>query len=115
MEQGHKCASYFVSVDVDESFQRPVIGPFHIIREKAGRELSHTPMILKTITADSLATAWFVGAVAVLEIIVFLTFFHDFLHQSIDTSVFRGRQTCQLMFWDGLLYQKNVTSKTIWG
>jgi hypothetical protein len=69
-----------VFIDFDESPQAPVIGPFHIIREKAGWKLFHAPVVLKTLAADSLAAAGFITAVAVGHVLVCLTFFHLFLH-----------------------------------
>ena len=89
MGQGHKCALHLVSVDFDESSQRPVISPFHVIGEEASRELSHSPVILEAIAANTLAMARFIRAVAILEITVFLTFFHDLLHRRIILPMLR--------------------------
>jgi hypothetical protein len=79
MELGHKRVSYLVSVDLDESSQGTVISPFHVIGEEAGRELLHTPVILEAFAANALATTRLIRTIAIREIFVFLTFFHDLL------------------------------------
>jgi hypothetical protein len=55
-----------LSVTLNESSQRPVIGSLHIPREKAGGKLFHPPVILYTLAADSLTTARLITAGAVL-------------------------------------------------
>lgn len=79
---------YFILIDFDESSQRPVVCSFHIVGEKAGRKLFHAPVILKAFAADALAAAGLVGAVAVLEIFVFLTFSHDCLQRRVGFDFF---------------------------
>jgi hypothetical protein len=66
-------------MDFNESSQGPVISPFHVIGKEAGGELFHAPVILDAFAADAFTTARVIGAVAILEIFIFLTFFHDFL------------------------------------
>jgi hypothetical protein len=63
-------------VNLDESIQGTVVCSFDIIREKAGRELLHPPMILDAFAAGSLPAAGLPGAIAVLEILFALAFFH---------------------------------------
>ena len=79
MGLGHKRVSYLISVNFDEASQGPVISPFHVVGEEAGRELLHSPVILEAFAANALAAAGLIRAIANLEIFVFLTFFHDFL------------------------------------
>jgi hypothetical protein len=49
---------------LDESLYRSVIGSLHLVREKAGGKFLHSPVILDALTADALAAARLVGAVA---------------------------------------------------
>jgi len=64
------------SVNLDESIQRTVVCSFNIIREKAGRKLFHAPVVPDAFAAGSLPAARLPAAVAVLEILFALAFFH---------------------------------------
>jgi hypothetical protein len=68
-----------IFIDFDKSPQRPVIGSFYIIGEKARRQLLHAPVILEALAADAFTATGFIGTVAILKIFVFLTFFHGVL------------------------------------
>jgi hypothetical protein len=63
-------------VSLDETIQGTVICFFDIVREKTGRELLHAPVILDAFAAGSLPAAGLPSAVAALEILFALTFFH---------------------------------------
>jgi hypothetical protein len=65
-----------IPVNLDEPSQGTVVRSFHVIREKAGRKLPHSPMVLKAFTADAFAAAGLIGAVAVLKVLFFAAFFH---------------------------------------
>jgi hypothetical protein len=65
-----------IPVNLDEPSQGTVVCSFHLIRKKAGRKLLHSPMVLKAFTADSFAAAGLIGAVAVLKVLIFVTFSH---------------------------------------
>jgi len=64
-------------IGLNKTFNRAVPGLLHIIGEKTGRELSHPPVILNAVAADTLPAARFIGAVAVRLIFFNLTF-HSF-------------------------------------
>ena len=49
---------------MDKPFYRPVEGSLHLIREKAGGQFLHPPVILYALTADALSAAGLIGAVA---------------------------------------------------
>jgi hypothetical protein len=52
-----------------QKLQRPIIGPFHLRREKAGRGLALLPVIMETLAAMPLAGARLVGAVAHFHVV----------------------------------------------
>lgn len=91
---------YFVLIDFDKSPQGPVVGPFHIVREKAGRELFHAPMILKTFAAHTFAAAGIVGTIADFKIFLILTLFHVKLRCS---GIIKN-QVCLYGFFQGVLF-----------
>jgi len=66
-------------VSLDEAIQGTVICSFDIVREKTGRELFHTPVILDAFAAGALTAARLPAAVTGLEILFALAFFHDWL------------------------------------
>jgi hypothetical protein len=63
-------------VNLDESIQGTVVCSFDLIREKAGRELLHAPVVLDAFAAGSLPAAGLPAAVAALEVLFALAFFH---------------------------------------
>ena len=64
-------------IGFNKTFDRSVPGLLYIIREKTGRKLSHPPMILNAVAADTLPAARFIGAVAARLVFFNLTF-HSF-------------------------------------
>ena len=55
-------------------FKAPVIGSFSILGKTTRWKLPHFQMIFDTFTAYALSRAWLIGAIASLEVVVFLTF-----------------------------------------
>ena len=56
------CSSFLMGLD--EFLYAAVKGLFNIIREKAGRQFAHSPMVLYTFTADTFPAARFICTVA---------------------------------------------------
>jgi len=64
----------------EESAQRTVVSSLHIIGKKASGKLSHLPVVLNTLTAESFAAARLISAIAPLEVglkIIALLLFHN--------------------------------------
>jgi hypothetical protein len=57
-----------------EFFHRPVIGSFDVFGKITGRQLVLGPVVSHTLTADPLAGARIVGAIAMLLVDLDLTF-----------------------------------------
>jgi hypothetical protein len=57
-----------------EPLKAAVVGPFHLIRETAGRELAHTEMILQAFAANALARASAIAAITPFQIGLSFTF-----------------------------------------
>jgi hypothetical protein len=68
---------------LNESSQGAVVGSFNIIGEKAGGQFLIVPVILQAFTASSFAAAGFPGAIASLQVLFALTFFHVRLRRSL--------------------------------
>jgi hypothetical protein len=56
-------------VGADKCLNRPVVGPFHIVREKAGGHLIHPHMVLETLAAFAFPAAWFITAITVFHVL----------------------------------------------
>ena len=80
-----------IFVNFNEFFYGTVIRSLGIIREKAGWELVHIPVIRNAFTADTFTAARLPGAVAVFTIFFTLAFSHD-----------------NLRYWFNLLFSKKV-------
>jgi len=64
----------------DEAAQRAVVSSLHIIGKKASGKFSHLPVVLNTLTAESLAAARLISAIAPLAVglkIIALFLSHD--------------------------------------
>ncbi len=84
-----------IFVNFNEFFYGTVIRSLGIIREKAGWELVHIPVIRNAFTADTFTAARLPGAVAVFTIFFTLAFSHDNLRyypelfiKTADTFIF---------------------------
>jgi hypothetical protein len=64
-------------MNLDESFNRAVIGLLHIIGKEAGRELAGLPVISQTLTADAFPDTGFVGAITLSLVLPYRTFSHS--------------------------------------
>jgi len=56
-----------------EVFERPVIGSLGVSREAASRKFAAFQMILQAFAADALSRAGFITAIAVLQVVLFVT------------------------------------------
>jgi len=52
----------------EKAVQRAVVGSLHIIGKKASGKLSHLPVVLNTLTAESFAAARLISAIAPLAV-----------------------------------------------
>jgi hypothetical protein len=63
-------------VHLQETADRTVVALLHLFREITGGKLLLHPVIADAFTADTLALAWLIGAVALLEILLVSQAFH---------------------------------------
>ncbi|VTR68491.1 hypothetical protein DESC_700247 [Desulfosarcina cetonica] len=64
----------FFLYQAGEMLEAAVKGPFSIVGEDAGRQLSHANVVFQAITAHTFAGTRFVRAIATIEIAVLFTF-----------------------------------------
>jgi hypothetical protein len=57
-----------------KAFKGTVVCPFDAVREAAGRQLPHRKMVTDAVAANAFARTRVIGAVAVLEILLFVAF-----------------------------------------
>jgi hypothetical protein len=74
-----------------KSGQAAIIGLFHLCREITGGKFSHPAMIIQAFAADTLAATRFIGAVAVLQVLLFVrALWHvSLLYEMIRVKVWR--------------------------
>jgi len=63
-------------IGLSKSLDGTIIGPLHILREKACRQFTRLPMIGNALTANALPAAWFVGTVATGFVLLNAALFH---------------------------------------
>jgi len=63
-------------IGLNKSLDGTIIGPLHILREKACRQFTRLPMIGNALTANALPAAWFVGTVATGFVLLNAALFH---------------------------------------
>jgi len=63
-------------VSLDKSLDAAVVGLLYIIGKETGRKLSLLAMVMKAFAADALPGARLISAIAILLVLLYLTFRH---------------------------------------
>ena len=85
------CISFLNFVRGDQTcevFIRAIIGAFHVIREKTGRQFPASAVVYQTITTGTFAGTGSVGAVTHCHIFFLFTFHND---TSISAIMYTGK------------------------